>query len=56
MSRFNHYLSVPFQVLLDDNVFSIRMPAIVLGLLLVALTMCWVLREFGMLTAIVARG
>ena len=36
-----HYWSVPFQVLLGDNVLSIRLPAAYLGLLLIALTMRW---------------
>lgn len=49
-----HYWAVPFQTLLGDNVFSIRLPAVVLGLFLVALTMRWAKREFGSLTAVVA--
>lgn len=47
-----HYWSVPFQVLLGDNVLSIRLPAVFLGLLLVALTMRWTRREFGGRTAV----
>ncbi len=47
-----HYFSVPFQVLLGDNVLSIRLPAIVLGLLLIAVTMRWVRRDFGWQTAV----
>jgi hypothetical protein len=47
-----HYFSVPFQLLLGDNVLSIRLPAVTLGLLLVALTMRWVRREFGAKTAL----
>jgi len=47
-----HYFSVPFQLLLGDNVLSIRLPAVTLGLLLLALTMRWVRREFGTNTAL----
>ena len=49
-----HYFSVPFQVLLGDNVLSIRLPAVALGLLLVALTLRWARREFGQGTAVIA--
>jgi 4-amino-4-deoxy-L-arabinose transferase-like glycosyltransferase len=49
-----HYFSVPFQVLLGDNVLSIRLPAVTLGLLLVALALRWARREFGMRTAVLA--
>ncbi len=49
-----HYWSVPFQVLFGDNVLSIRLPAVYLGMLLVALTMCWVRREFDGVTAVTA--
>ncbi|PID86590.1 MAG: hypothetical protein CSB13_03660 [Chloroflexi bacterium] len=47
-----HYWSVPFQVLLGDNVLSIRLPAVTLGLFLIALTMRWSKREFGSVTAV----
>ena len=47
-----HYWSVPFQVLFGDNVLSIRLPAVYLGMLLVALTMRWARREFGWVTAV----
>jgi hypothetical protein len=47
-----HYWSVPFQVLLGDNVLSIRLPAAVLGFLLVALTMRWVKRAFDPVVAV----
>jgi len=47
-----HYWSVPFQVLFGDNVLSIRLPALYLGMLLVALTMRWAQREFGRVTAV----
>ncbi len=49
-----HYFSVPFQVLLGDNVLSMRLPAVTLGLLLVALTLRWARREFGAGTAVLA--
>ncbi len=47
-----HYWSVPFQILFGDNVLSIRLPAVYLGLLLVAATMRWAKREFGQITAV----
>ncbi len=49
-----HYWSVPFQVLFGDNILSIRLPAVYLGLLLVALTMRWTRREFGSFAAVAA--
>lgn len=49
-----HYLAVPFAPLVGDNVLAIRLPSIILGLLLVALTMRWAKREFGGRTAVVA--
>lgn len=49
-----HYWSVPFQILLGDNVLSIRLPAVFLGLLLVAATMRWARRDFGPVTAAAA--
>lgn len=49
-----HYFSVPFQVLLGDNVLSMRLPAVTLGMLLVALTLRWTRREFGPGTAVLA--
>lgn len=48
-----HYFSVPFQVLLGDNILSIRLPALFLGLLLVALTMRWARQEYGRLVGLV---
>ena len=48
-----HYWSVPFQILFGDNFLGIRLPAVYLGLLLVAVTMRWVRRDFGSLSAIV---
>ncbi len=48
-----HYWSVPFQVLLGDNVLSIRLPAVALGLFLVAATMRWSKRSFGQPVAII---
>jgi 4-amino-4-deoxy-L-arabinose transferase-like glycosyltransferase len=49
-----HYWSVPFQILLGDNILSIRLPAVFLGLLLIAITMRWAFREFGRLVALIA--
>jgi hypothetical protein len=49
-----HYWSVPFQVLLGDNYLSIRLPAVILGMLLIALTMRWARRDFGRTAAWVA--
>ncbi len=48
-----HYWSVPFQVLFGDNVLSIRLPSVYLGLLLIAVTMRWVKREFGPVPALI---
>jgi hypothetical protein len=47
-----HYWSVPFQILLGDNVLSIRLPAVFLGLLLVAAAMRWARRDFGLAAAL----
>ena len=49
-----HYWSVPFQVLLGDNVLSIRLPAVFLGLFVVAGTLRWAKRDFGQATALIA--
>jgi 4-amino-4-deoxy-L-arabinose transferase-like glycosyltransferase len=49
-----HYWTVPFRVLLGDNFLAIRLPAVYLGLLLVAATMRWARRDFGELAALVA--
>lgn len=49
-----HYYAVPFQMLLGDNLLSIRLPAAFLGLLLVALTMRWARRDFGSVAALIA--
>jgi hypothetical protein len=49
-----HYFAVPFQALLGDNLLSIRLPAAVLGLLLVALVLRWARRDFGPVAAAVA--
>ncbi len=49
-----HYLTVPFQVFLGDNVLAIRLPAVFLGLLLVAITMRWARRDFTLMVALVA--
>ncbi len=49
-----HYLGVPFQLLLGDNVLSIRLPAVFLGLIAIALTLAWARREFGNIAALTA--
>lgn len=49
-----HYFSVPFQVLLGDNGLAIRLPAVFLGVVLIALTMVWARREYGNLAALLA--
>lgn len=49
-----HYFGVPFQVLLGDNVLSVRLPSVFLGLLLIAAVLRWVRRDFGQVTAVVA--
>jgi hypothetical protein len=49
-----HYWAVPFRVLLGDNLLSVRLPAVFLGLLLVAGTMRWARRDYGLLAAAVA--
>ncbi len=48
-----HYWSVPFQMLLGDNYLSIRLPAVVLGMLLIALALRWARRDFGAVAAVV---
>ncbi len=48
-----HYFSVPFQILLGDNVLSIRLPVVFLGLILIALAMRWARREYGSLVGLV---
>ncbi|MEM7334632.1 MAG: hypothetical protein AAF490_21330 [Chloroflexota bacterium] len=48
-----HYYAVPFQILLGDNLLSIRLPAVYLGLLLIAATIRWVKRDFGAMPAII---
>lgn len=49
-----HYWAAPFQALLGDNLLSVRLPAAVLGLLLVALVLRWARRDFGQLAALAA--
>lgn len=49
-----HYWAVPFQVLFGDNMLSVRLPSVYLGLLLVALTMRWAKIHFGPTAALVA--
>jgi hypothetical protein len=49
-----HYWAAPFQAFLGDNALSIRLPAAILGLLLVALTLRWARRDYGSLAALAA--
>lgn len=49
-----HYWAAPFQALFGDNVLSIRLPSVFLGLFLVALTMRWARREYSATVALVA--
>ena len=51
-----HYFAAPFQYLLGDNVVSIRLPAILIGLVGVALTIAFGRREFGARSGLVAGG
>ena len=51
-----HYFAVPFQILLGDNLLSIRLPAVVVGMLLVAIIIRWARvrsgRQVALLTGI----
>ncbi len=49
-----HYLSVPFQLVLGDNVLAIRLPSAFLGMVMIAITMRWAKRDFGMIAALIA--
>lgn len=49
-----HYWTVPFAPLLGDNVLAIRLPAVFLGLFLVAAVLRWARRDFGPIVAVVA--
>ena len=49
-----HYFAVSFQVLLGDNVLSVRLPSVFLGMLLIAAVLRWAKRDFGQVTAVVA--
>lgn len=49
-----HYLAAPFAPLLGANVLAVRLPSVILGLILVALTMRWARREFGSVAAATA--
>jgi 4-amino-4-deoxy-L-arabinose transferase-like glycosyltransferase len=51
---FYHYWATPFYLVFGPSVWTARLPAAVLGLALVALTMRWARREYGSLTAVVA--
>ena len=48
-----HYLAAPFAPLLGDNWLAIRLPSVILGMLLVALTLRWERRDFGATAALV---
>lgn len=49
-----HYWAVPFQALFGDNVLSIRLPAVYLGLILIALTLRWARGSFSAAAALTA--
>ncbi len=49
-----HYFAAPFAPLLGDNVLAARLPSVILGMLLVALTIRWAKREWGSITAVTA--
>ncbi|MBK8899866.1 MAG: hypothetical protein IPM53_01660 [Anaerolineaceae bacterium] len=49
-----HYWGIPFYLALGENALAARLPAVTLGLLLVALAMRWARREFGSGTAVLA--
>lgn len=49
-----HYLGVPFQILLGDNLLAIRLPSVFLGIVLVAITIRWARDNYGRLVALVA--
>ena len=49
-----HYWGIPFHLTLGENALAARLPAVTLGLLLVALTLRWARREFGSFTAVLA--
>ena len=47
-----HYFNVPFRLALGDHWLAMRLPSAVTGLLLIALTMRWVRREWGAFVAL----
>lgn len=49
-----HYWSAPFQVVFGENVLSIRLPSVYLGMLLIALTMRWAKRDYGFYASLAA--
>ena len=49
-----HYWAAPFAPLVGDNMLAIRLPSIILGLLLVALAMAWIRRQFGDTAGLIA--
>ncbi|HRQ36310.1 MAG TPA: hypothetical protein PLD25_00140 [Chloroflexota bacterium] len=49
-----HYWGIPFYLTLGENYLQARLASVFLGMLLVAATMRWAKREFGMVTAVTA--
>lgn len=49
-----HYWGIPFYLALGENYLSARLASAFLGMLLVAATMRWARREFGLITAVTA--
>ncbi|MCL4263249.1 MAG: hypothetical protein KJ069_08540 [Anaerolineae bacterium] len=49
-----HYWSIPFYLTLGENYLQARLASVFLGMLLVAATMRWARREFGLITAVTA--
>ncbi len=51
-----HYLAAGFMPLLGDNLLTMRLPSVMIGLLLIAVVLAWARRAFGPLPALVAGG
>ncbi len=49
-----HYWGIPFYLALGENYLQARLASVFLGMLLVAATMRWAKREFGLVTAVTA--
>ncbi|MBX3057008.1 MAG: hypothetical protein KF770_11100 [Anaerolineae bacterium] len=49
-----HYWGIPFYLALGENYLQARLASVFLGMLLVAATMRWARREFGLITAVTA--